>query len=82
MKEDGLYLSLSHITAAHQGRYVCLVNETNMDILSRYDITVTGGKHALMCILVIRLYLLRNQHGAQLSCACGLTSNHLAWLFL
>lgn len=48
-----MYLSISPVTAAHQGQYVCLVNETNMDILRTYDLAVTGGKHAVMCILYI-----------------------------
>lgn len=46
IKKDGLYLSISPITSAHQGRYVCLVKHADMDILRTYDITVIGEKHA------------------------------------
>lgn len=78
IKKDGLYLSISPITATHQGQYVCLVNNTNMDILRTYNITVTGGKHAVVCIffIFIHLKILRNQH-----CACGMTSNTLLVFF-
>lgn len=50
IKKDGLYLSISPITAAHQGRYACLVKDTNMDIVRTYNITVIGEKHAVLCV--------------------------------
>lgn len=53
IKENGSYLSIFPVTVAHQGQYVCLVNQTNMNILRAYTITVTGGKHALLCIFFI-----------------------------
>lgn len=46
MKKDGLFLFISPISGAHQGRYVCLVNETSGVVRQAYDLTVTGGKHA------------------------------------
>lgn len=50
IKRDGLYLSISPITAAHQGHYACLVKDINMDIVRTYDIAVIGEKHAVSCI--------------------------------
>lgn len=53
IKKDGLYLSISPITAAHQGQYACLVKDTNMDIVRTYEITVIGEKHAVSCVFFI-----------------------------
>ncbi|CAF93615.1 unnamed protein product, partial [Tetraodon nigroviridis] len=43
IKENGSYLSIFPVTVAHQGQYVCLVNQTNMNILRAYTITVTAS---------------------------------------
>ncbi|XP_056892238.1 plasma protease C1 inhibitor [Takifugu flavidus] len=43
IKRDGLYLSISPITAAHQGQYACLVKYINMDIVRTYDIAVIAS---------------------------------------
>lgn len=53
IKKDGLYLSISPITAAHQGQYACLVKDTNMDIVRTYDVAVIGEKHAVLCVFFI-----------------------------
>lgn len=85
IKKDGWDLSISPISTAHQGQYMCLVNETSMDIRSTYDITVTGGKHAVMCIFFIVHILAKFERAAlaELSGACGVTSNkHLAFAFI
>lgn len=49
MKKDGLFLYISPITAAHQGQYMCLVKENDMDLIRTYDITVIGEKLAVIC---------------------------------
>ncbi|XP_051239618.1 plasma protease C1 inhibitor [Dicentrarchus labrax] len=41
--KDGLYLSLSPVTAAHEGEYACMVKETDMDIIRKYSITVDAS---------------------------------------
>lgn len=79
IKKDGLYLSISPITATHQGQYVCLVNNTNMDILRTYNITVTGGKHAVVCIFFI-VYTFENFEKPALCMWHDL--QHLACVFL
>lgn len=53
LKKDGLYLSISPITAAHQGQYACLLKDTNMDIVRTYDIAVIGEEHAVLCVFFI-----------------------------
>lgn len=53
IKKNGLYLSISPITAAHQGQYACLMKGTNMDMERTYDITVIGEKHAVMSVFFI-----------------------------
>lgn len=68
IKKNGLFLFISPITGAHQGQYVCSVNESSVDILQTYDITVTGEKHAVKCVSFIFLHLqnLRKGHCAKL----------------
>lgn len=78
IKQDGLYLSISPITAAHQGQYMCLVKEANMDMLRTYDIEVTGKKHAVMFFIV---HMLHNAHHHCVNFTCGTTSNQHLCLF-
>lgn len=68
IKKNGLFLFISPITGAHQGQYVCSVNESSVDILQTYDITVTGEKHAVKCVsfIFLRLQNLRKGHCAKL----------------
>lgn len=47
VKKDGLYLSISPVTAANQGEYVCLVRENSMEIIRTYTVTVDGEEHAV-----------------------------------
>lgn len=47
IKKNGLYLSLSSVTPADEGEYVCLVQEDNMEILRTYNIIVDGEDHLL-----------------------------------
>ncbi|KAM9363704.1 plasma protease C1 inhibitor [Symphorus nematophorus] len=42
-KKDGLYLSLAHVTAHHEGEYMCLLKEANMEIIRVYNITVAAS---------------------------------------
>lgn len=50
VKKDGLYLSISPVTAANQGEYVCWVRETSMEILRTYTVTVDGEEHAVFLL--------------------------------
>lgn len=43
VKKTGLYLSISPVTAAHEGTYVCLVEENNMRMTRTYNITVDAS---------------------------------------
>ncbi|KAF3687670.1 Plasma protease C1 inhibitor [Channa argus] len=43
VKKDGLILSISTVTAAHEGQYVCLLKENNMELINTYDITVVAS---------------------------------------
>ncbi|KAM7419255.1 hypothetical protein PAMA_016390 [Pampus argenteus] len=40
VKKDGLYLSISPVTAANEGSYVCVVKEDNVELKRAYSITV------------------------------------------
>ncbi|XP_044046955.1 plasma protease C1 inhibitor isoform X2 [Siniperca chuatsi] len=40
VKKDGLYLSISPVTAANEGEYLCLLKENNMEVIRTYNITV------------------------------------------
>lgn len=44
VKKGGLYLSISPVTAAHNGKYVCSVKDNNMELIRTYTITVAGKK--------------------------------------
>lgn len=44
VKKDGLYLSISPVTTAHEGTYVCSVKQNNMELIRTYNITVVGEK--------------------------------------
>ncbi|XP_070842671.1 plasma protease C1 inhibitor [Chaetodon trifascialis] len=43
IKKDGLYLTISPVTAANEGEYVCLVRDANMEMIRSYDITVDAS---------------------------------------
>lgn len=43
VKSDGLYLSISHVTAAHEGEYTCLVKGDTTEILRTYRIRVDAS---------------------------------------
>ncbi|KAM3624039.1 uncharacterized protein V6R79_018386 [Siganus canaliculatus] len=43
IKDNGLYLSISPVTTANEGKYVCLVRDVNMEIIREYDITVDAS---------------------------------------
>lgn len=45
VKKDGLYLTISPVTAAHEGEYMCLVKDTDMEMIRTYQITVDGEEH-------------------------------------
>nr|AFO64913.1 C1 inhibitor [Oplegnathus fasciatus]AHA51697.1 C1 inhibitor precursor [Oplegnathus fasciatus] len=40
VKKDGLYLSISPVTAANEGEYMCLIKENDMEMIRMYNITV------------------------------------------
>ncbi|KAM9314836.1 plasma protease C1 inhibitor [Pholidichthys leucotaenia] len=40
--ENGLYLSMSPVTAANEGEYECLVNEDNAERIRKFNIKVAG----------------------------------------
>lgn len=40
IKKNGLYLSISPVTAANEGGYECLVKDNNMEMIRTYNITV------------------------------------------
>ncbi|XP_059193608.1 plasma protease C1 inhibitor [Centropristis striata] len=40
VKKSGKSLYISHVTAANQGQYVCLINQDQMEIITTYNITV------------------------------------------
>lgn len=40
VKKDGLYLSISPVTAANQGEYLCLIKDDNMEIIRKHNIAV------------------------------------------
>ncbi|CAK6977173.1 plasma protease C1 inhibitor [Scomber scombrus] len=43
VKMDGWYLSISPVTAAHEGTYVCSVKDDNMELTRTYSITVVAS---------------------------------------
>ncbi|XP_041789969.1 plasma protease C1 inhibitor [Chelmon rostratus] len=43
VKKDGLYLTISPVTAAHEGEYMCLVKDTDMEMIRTYQITVDAS---------------------------------------
>ncbi|KAM9857110.1 plasma protease C1 inhibitor [Aulostomus maculatus] len=43
VKKGGLYLSMSPVTAAHEGEYVCLVKENDVELIRTYNITVDAS---------------------------------------
>lgn len=45
IKKNGLYLSISSVTPANEGEYVCLVQEDDMEIVRAYNIKVDGKEH-------------------------------------
>lgn len=45
VKKDGLYLSISPVTAANEGEYMCLIKENDMEMIRMYNITVDGEEH-------------------------------------
>ncbi|XP_029999413.1 plasma protease C1 inhibitor [Sphaeramia orbicularis] len=40
LKKNGLYLAISPVTFIHEGEYVCLVKDNNMEMGTTYNITV------------------------------------------
>ncbi|KAM7394265.1 hypothetical protein PAMP_021078 [Pampus punctatissimus] len=42
-KKDGLYLSISPVTAANEGTYVCVVKENNVEMKRVYSVTVDAS---------------------------------------
>ncbi|XP_053187052.1 plasma protease C1 inhibitor [Scomber japonicus] len=43
VKKDGLYLSISPVTTAHEGTYVCSVKKNDMELIRIYNITVVAS---------------------------------------
>ncbi|CAB1426902.1 unnamed protein product [Pleuronectes platessa] len=43
VKKGGLYLSISPVTSADEGQYVCLVKLNNVEMISSYDIKVAAS---------------------------------------
>ncbi|XP_034469739.1 plasma protease C1 inhibitor [Hippoglossus hippoglossus] len=41
--KDGRYLSISPVTSANEGEYVCSVKENNVEIISSFNITVSAS---------------------------------------
>lgn len=44
IKKDGSSLSISPVTAANEGEYMCLVKENDVELIRAYNITVDGEK--------------------------------------
>lgn len=40
--KDGLYLSISPVTSANEGEYLCLVKRSDDEMIKKYDFTVDG----------------------------------------
>ncbi|XP_031727364.1 plasma protease C1 inhibitor [Anarrhichthys ocellatus] len=40
VKQDGLYLSISPVTAANEGEYLCLIKKNDMEMIRTYHVTV------------------------------------------
>lgn len=45
VKKDGLYLSISPVTAANEGNYVCVMKDDQVETIRMYNITVDGEIH-------------------------------------
>uniref|UniRef100_A0A4W6BR61 Serpin peptidase inhibitor, clade G (C1 inhibitor), member 1 n=1 Tax=Lates calcarifer TaxID=8187 RepID=A0A4W6BR61_LATCA len=45
VKKDGLYLSISPVTAANEGNYVCVMKDDQVEMIRMYNITVDGEIH-------------------------------------
>ncbi|XP_070684079.1 plasma protease C1 inhibitor [Pempheris klunzingeri] len=43
VKKNGMSLAISPITAAHEGEYVCLVKESNVELMRAYNVTVDAS---------------------------------------
>ncbi|XP_034393449.1 plasma protease C1 inhibitor [Cyclopterus lumpus] len=43
VKQDGLYLSISPVTAANEGEYLCLIKDNNMEMIRKYRINVDAS---------------------------------------
>ncbi|XP_060944914.1 plasma protease C1 inhibitor isoform X2 [Limanda limanda] len=43
VKKEGLYLSISPVTSANEGEYVCLVKQDNVEMISSYNIKVAAS---------------------------------------
>ena len=48
--KDGLFLSISPVTSANQGEYVCLVKDGKADIITSFNIIVSGEIHTLFIL--------------------------------
>lgn len=59
VKKDGLYLSISPVTAANEGEYVCLIKEDKTEMIRTYNIIVDGEerRYALLFYLTYLHFL-------------------------
>ncbi|XP_037328780.2 plasma protease C1 inhibitor [Pungitius pungitius] len=60
VRQGGLYLSLSHVTAANEGDYLCLIKENGMEMIRTYHITV----------LVLFMYTVKVFEGSTANLPC------------
>lgn len=58
-KKDGLYLTISPVTAANEGEYLCLAKDSEMEIIRAYHVTVDGEEDYFLSYDMLWICLLQ-----------------------